>query len=182
MNSMVYSPTGRALTEKCEGLRTQSYQDSVGVWTIGYGHTSGVHAGMVCDQDQADEWLSEDIQGAAYVVNKVVTAPLNQNQFDALVDFVFNLGSGNFQSSTLLRLLNQGDYAGASKEFPKWNHAGGKELAGLTIRRLAEQALFDTPIKLVTPTANGPGSTGTTPVTLVQQLQTWVQALQSKFK
>jgi len=179
MNSMKYSPTGRALTEKCEGFRAESYQDSVGVWTIGYGHTSGVHAGMTCTQEEADQWLAEDIQGAEYVVNKVVTAPLNQNQFDALVDFVFNLGSGNFQSSTLLRLLNQGDYVGASKEFPKWNHAGGKELAGLTIRRLAEQALFDTPIKLVqTPTT----SESTTPVTLVQQLQTWVQALQSKFK
>src|SRR6185437_16618637 len=138
MSNMVYSATGRALTEHCEGLRTTAYQDSVGVWTIGYGHTNGVHPGMVCDQDQADQWLAEDIQGAEYVVNKVVTAPLNQNQFDALVDFVFNLGSGNFQSSTLLKLLNQGDYAGASAEFPKWNHAGGRELAGLTVRRLAE--------------------------------------------
>lgn len=176
MNNMIYSPTGRALTEKCEGLSLNAYQDSVGVWTIGYGHTSGVYAGMTCTQAQADQWLAEDIQGSAYVVNKVVTAPLNQNQFDALVDFVFNLGSGNFQSSTLLRLLNQGDYAGASNEFPKWNHAGGKELAGLTVRRLAEQQLFNTPIQLVAqPVVNEP------PVSLVQQLQNWVQQLQSKF-
>jgi lysozyme len=138
---------------------------------------------MVCDQDQADKWLEEDIQGASYVVNKVVTAPLNQNQFDALVDFVFNLGSGNFQSSTLLKLLNQGDYAGASKEFPKWNegHVPGKGLipiAGLTVRRLAEQQLFDTPIQVVQP----PTQLGVPPVTLVQQLQTWVNALRGKFK
>jgi lysozyme len=182
MNNMTYSATGRALTEHCEGLRTTAYQDSVGIWTIGYGHTTDVHAGMVCDQDQADQWLEEDIQGAAYVVNKVVTAPLNQNQFDALVDFVFNLGAGNFQSSTLLKLLNQGDYAGASNEFPKWNHAGGKELAGLTVRRLAEQKLFDTPITLgVPPLAQSTPDQPQKPTCLISQLQTWVNALRGKF-
>lgn len=176
MTDMIYSANGRALTEEMEGLRTTAYKDSVGVWTIGYGHTNGVTAGMTCTQEQADVWLAEDIQGAAYVVNKVVTAPLNQNQFDALVDFVFNLGSGNFQNSTLLKLLNKGDYAGASNEFPKWNHAGGVVLSGLTKRRLAEQTLFNTPITLpstVAPTVQPP--------TLAQQLQSWVQSLQGKF-
>ena len=177
---MNYSSTGRALTEQSEGLRLTAYQDSVGVWTIGYGHTNGVHAGMTCTQEQADQWLQEDVQGAVYVVNSVVTAPLNQNQFDALVDFVFNLGSGNFQSSTLLKLLNQGDYQGASNEFPKWNHAGGVVVNGLTTRRLAEQKLFDTPITMPISTPQAPLGAAQPP-TLVQQLQAWVQALQNKF-
>jgi lysozyme len=181
MNNMVYSPNGRAMTEQFEGLRLTSYQDSVGVWTIGYGHTSGVAAGMTCTQEQADAWLAQDVEGAAYVVNSVVTAPLNQNQFDALVDFVFNLGSGNFQSSTLLKYLNQGDYQDASGQFPLWNHAGGVVVAGLTARRLAEQKLFDTPITLPTNTVEPSAQTPAAQPTLVQQLQSWVQALQSKF-
>jgi lysozyme len=94
------------------------------------------------------------------------------------VDFVFNLGAGNFQSSTLLKLLNSGDYQGASGQFPLWNHAGGVVVAGLTARRLAEQTLFNTPIAIPTP----PSQTGSgTAPTLVQQLQSWVQALQGKF-
>lgn len=172
---MDYSATGRALTEDCEGLRLNAYQDSVGVWTIGYGHTGkDVHPGLTCTQAQADAWLQQDIQGAVHVVNTVVKVPLNQNQFDALVDFVFNLGSGNFQSSTLLKLLNQGNYQGASNEFPKWNHAGGVVLGGLTTRRLAEQKLFNTPMQTTT------SQIQSTP-TLVNQLQSWVQALKDKF-
>jgi lysozyme len=140
---MNYSDNGLELTKEFEGCRLVAYRDSVGVPTIGYGHTDGVKMGMTCTQDQADGWLMQDIQGAVYVVNKVVHVPLTQNQFDALVDFVFNLGSGNFQSSSLLRYLNAGDYDAASNEFPKWNHAGGVVVDGLTRRRLAEQALFD---------------------------------------
>src|SRR5574337_475226 len=171
---MDYSANGRALTERCEGLRLTAYQDSVGVWTIGYGHTgSDVHPNLTCTQEQADAWLQQDIQGAVHVVNTVVKVPLNQNQFDALVDFVFNLGSGAFQGSTLLKLLNQGNYQGASNEFPKWNHAGGVVLAGLTTRRLAEQKLFNT--AMTTTTLSQP-----TP-TLTGQLQSWVQALKDKF-
>src|ERR1700744_5782663 len=107
--TMKMSQTGLALTMASEGVRLTAYLDSGGIPTIGYGHTSGVKAGMTCTQAQAEQWLAEDVEGSEYVVNKVVTAPLNQNQFDALVDFVFNLGSGAFQGSTLLKLLNQGD-------------------------------------------------------------------------
>jgi len=173
------SQNGLNLIETSEGCRTTAYQDSVGVWTIGYGHTSNVSPGETCTLQQAEEWLQQDVSGAEYVVNTVVKAPLNQNQFDALVDFVFNLGSGNFQSSTLLKLLNAGDYQGASNEFPKWNHAGGVVVPGLTTRRLAEQKLFNTPITLPTTTSAQTGATQSP--TLVEQLQTWVQALQGKF-
>jgi lysozyme len=97
---------------------------------------------MTCDQAQADAWLSEDVQSAVGSVNRLVTAPLTQNEFDAVVDFVFNCGSGNFAGSTMLRLLNAGDYLGAANEFDKWDHASGLVVAGLLRRREAEQAEF----------------------------------------
>lgn len=139
---MNYSDAGFALTQQFEGCRLNAYQDSVGVWTIGFGHTAGVLPGMSCTQQQAEEWLKADIHWAENAVNQYVTAALTQGEFDALVDFVFNLGVGNFVHSTLLRLLNSEDYDGAADEFPKWNRAGGKILPGLTARRLAEQEMF----------------------------------------
>lgn len=178
MNNMKMSPTGLALTEQSEGLRLTAYKDVAGVWTNGYGNTHGVVPGTTITQAQAQADLMNNIQGAEYVVNKVVMAPLTQNQFDALVDFVFNLGAGNFQSSTLLKKLNAGDYVGASEEFPKWNHAGGVVVQGLTTRRLAEQKLFNTPAPLPPIPANAPTAEQ---VGLVMQLQNWVASLQSKF-
>lgn len=142
---MEYSPDGLKLTESFEGCRLQAYLDSVGVPTIGYGHTHGVTMGMTCTQEQADAWLQEDVQGAVQVVNNLVTVPLTQQQFDALVDFTFNLGTGALQHSTLLRLLNSGDYQGAAGEFEKWDKAGGKVLPGLLRRRQAERDMFNTP-------------------------------------
>lgn len=143
INNLTYSPNGFKLTEQFEGLSLSAYQDVAGVWTNGYGNTHGVVPGTTITVEQAQNDLASNIEGAEFVVNRVVTVPLTQNQFDALVDFVFNLGSGNFQSSTLLRLLNQGDYHGASGQFPLWNHSGGHVVDGLTRRRLAEQALFN---------------------------------------
>ena len=139
---MNYSDDGFALTQKFEGCRLNAYQDSVGIWTIGFGHTAGVLPGMSCTQEQAEAWLKSDIHWAESAVNQYVTAALTQGEFDALVDFVFNLGVGNFVHSTLLRLLNSEDYDGAADEFPKWNRAGGKILPSLTARRLAEQEMF----------------------------------------
>lgn len=141
---MNYSSTGLALTQKFEGCVLHAYQDIVGVWTIGYGHTSGVKAGDTCTQEQATSWLEEDIQEAVKAVEKYVTTALNQNQFDALVDFTFNLGAGALEHSTLLKFLNAGDYLAAAGQFRLWNHAGGKVNAGLTARRQAEQSLFNT--------------------------------------
>lgn len=142
---MDYSPDGLKLTESFEGCRLAAYLDSVGVPTIGYGHTHGVTMGMTCTQEQAEQWLQQDVQGAVQAVNKLVTVSLTQQQFDALVDFTFNLGTGALQHSTLLRLLNSGNYQGAAGEFEKWDKAGGEVLPGLLKRRLAERDMFNTP-------------------------------------
>jgi lysozyme len=155
VNNLKYSSRGMALTEQFEGSSLTAYKDVAGVWTNGYGNTHGVVPGSTISLAQAQSDLASNIEGAEYVVNTVVTVVLNQNQFDALVDVVFNLGSANFQSSTLLRLLNGGNYVGAANEFPKWNHAGGVVVDGLTKRRLAEQALFNTlPAVNVQPTVS----------------------------
>ena len=145
VNNLSYSKSGLALTEQFEGLRLTAYQHSVGVWTIGYGHTgSDVHPGLTITQMDAEALLLNDVANAARCVNQLVTIPLAQNEFDALVDFVFNLGNGNFATSTLLKDLNAGDFAGAAGEFQKWDHAGGRVLAGLLQRRLGEANLFQT--------------------------------------
>jgi lysozyme len=140
-----YSSAGLAMTEGFEGLELTAYQDIVGVWTIGYGHTGpDVTPGLKITQAQAVILLKGDVASAVACVNHAVKVPLTQNQFDALVDFAFNLGNGALLGSTLLKLLNQKNYAGAQAEFAKWNRAGGKVNAGLTRRRAAEAKLFGT--------------------------------------
>ncbi|MCY1340603.1 Lysozyme RrrD [compost metagenome] len=137
------SDTGLALIQDFEGLRLTAYRDSVGVLTIGYGHTGAdVTSGLTIDRAEAERLLRDDLHDAEKAIGTLVRVPLSQGQFDALASFVFNLGSGNLQCSTLLRKLNAKDYAGAADEFPRWNKAGGKVLAGLTRRRAAERALF----------------------------------------
>ena len=140
---MNIGPQGLALIKSFEGLRLTAYLDSVGVPTIGYGHTKGVRMGDTCTQAQADAWLAEDVRDAEACVNSAVTVPMTQAEFDALVSFTFNLGCGNLRKSTLLRLLNEGDRHGATVEFRKWDKAGGQVLAGLTRRRDAESRLFE---------------------------------------
>jgi lysozyme len=143
VNNLTYSKDGLAITEQFEGCRLVAYQDQVGVWTIGYGHTgSGVASGLTITQDQADALLLSDIAAAVTFVNQVVTVPLQQNHFDALVDFAFNLGRAALGGSTLLKLLNAGNFSGAAAQFPVWDHAGGQVVAGLLRRRQAEQAMF----------------------------------------
>lgn len=139
---MHLSAEGLVFTAQAESCRLAAYQDVVGVWTIGYGHTRGVTTGQTCTPDQALAWLLEDAQEAITAVNRLVTVPLTQGQFDALVDFVFNLGEGALAGSTLLRLLNAGDSVGAAAQFPRWDHAGGVEVAGLLTRRQSEAAMF----------------------------------------
>jgi lysozyme len=129
---------GLQLIESFEGLRLQSYQDSVGVWTIGYGHTLGVKAGQTITQQQAQAFLQQDLGVAETAVNKLGLT-LTDNQFAALVSFTFNLGAGN-----LNKLMNQG-LAAAPDRILLFDHAGGKQLPGLTRRRQAERALFLTP-------------------------------------
>jgi len=143
MANFKYSAAGLALTKQFEGLELKAYQDSVGVWTIGYGHTgTDVKPGLTITEAQASVLLAADVAWAVTCVNKSVKSAVNQNQFDAMVDFVFNLGCAAFAQSTLLRMVNAGDFAGAAGQFGRWNKAGGKVLAGLTKRRAAEAALF----------------------------------------
>nr|WP_314661207.1 lysozyme [uncultured Pseudomonas sp.] len=131
-----------SLIKSFEGLRLQAYQDSVGVWTIGYGATRAVKAGMKISKEQAERMLLNDMQRFEPEVERLVTVPLTQNQWDALMSFTYNLGSANLESSTLRRLLNAGNYAAAAEQFPRWNKAGGKVLPGLVRRRAAERDLF----------------------------------------
>ena len=143
---MNYSKNGLHLTENFEGLRLTAYPDPAthgDPWTIGYGHTGAeVHQGMTITQEQAEEFLMQDVQKAVQTVNSKVHTDLTQNEFDALVDFVFNCGAGNFAGSTLLKNINAGDMEGAALEFQKWTHADGKVMAGLIKRRHAEAVLF----------------------------------------
>lgn len=136
------SQRGLSLIKSFEGLRLQAYKDAVGVWTVGYGTTRGVKAGMSINKEQAERMLLNDVQRFEPEIERLVTVPLSQNQWDAMVSFTYNLGAANLESSTLLRKLNAGDYAAAADQFPRWNKAGGKVLVGLTRRREAERALF----------------------------------------
>lgn len=140
---MNYSKDGMKLTEGFERCRLTTYPDIKGVLTIGWGHTGfDVYEGQTITQAEADALLLKDVGFAEYSVNHYVTATLTQCEFDALVDFVFNCGVGNFRSSTLLVKLNNGDIAGAAEEFSKWDHASGQVVAGLLRRRLAERQEF----------------------------------------
>lgn len=140
---MKTSHDGREFIKAREGVRLSAYLDSAGIPTVGVGHTGrGVHLGMKITQDQVDELLTHDLESAERCVNRHVTVPLSQQQFDALVSFTFNLGCGALMHSTLLRKLNAGDYNGAAEEFHKWCHAGGRELAGLVTRRNLEKEMF----------------------------------------
>lgn len=136
-----------------EGLRLKSYKDAVGVWTIGYGHTSdgyfNVEKGMEITNAKAVDLLKYDVQEAEAGIDNMLKEPLpNGNMYGAVVSLVFNVGLGNFRSSTLLKKLNRKDYDGAAKEFSKWVKAGGKTLPGLVRRRAEEKALFMTPVDL----------------------------------
>ncbi|MFP3331443.1 MULTISPECIES: lysozyme [unclassified Pseudomonas] len=136
------SQRGLSLIKSFEGLRLQAYQDSVGVWTIGYGATRSVQPGMKVSKEQAERMLLRDVKRFEPEVERLITSPLNQNQWDALVSFTYNLGAANLESSTLRRLINAGNYVAAADQFPRWNKAGGKVLAGLVRRRAAERDLF----------------------------------------
>ena len=140
---MTYSKAGIQLTERFEGCRLAAYPDTGGVWTIGYGHTHGVIESMTCTLEQAQIWLERDIQAAADAVNRLVLISLKQSEFDALVDFVFNLGAGAFARSTMLKDINAGNLAAAALQFPLWDRDAGRVLAGLLHRRLAEEAEFN---------------------------------------
>ena len=133
---------GIDLIKHFEGCELEAYKCPAGVWTIGYGHIKGVSEGMTITQDEAEQMLKDEMAEYEGYVNKLVTVELNQNQFDAMVSWVYNLGGGNLGASTLLKVLNAGDYAGVPAQMMRWNKAGGKVLEGLTRRRQAEADLF----------------------------------------
>lgn len=141
---MKTSTKGIELIKKYEGCRLTAYKCPAGVWTIGYGHTRGVAKGQKITHKQAEDFLISDLKTFENGVNKAVSAPINQHQFDALVSFCYNCGLKAFETSTLLKKLNVKDYDGAANEFSRWNKSNGKVLAGLTKRRAAEKRLFTT--------------------------------------
>jgi len=139
---MKISEYGLNLIKHFEGLELEAYQCAAGVWTIGYGHTKDVQPGDQWSESHADHMLEVEMEEYENYVNTAVTVPLSQNQFDALVSWVYNLGNGNLTSSTMLKVLNSGDYAGVPAQIKRWNKAGGKVLEGLVRRREAEALLF----------------------------------------
>jgi lysozyme len=146
---MKTSNAGVELIARFEGVRLKAYDDGVGVWTIGYGHTGpDVHPGLTITMKRARELLRQDLAGAEAQVNKTIKRPLNQSQFDALVSLVFNTGPLPLRR-TLGSCVNNGDVPGASGEFPKWCKATKNGqlivLEGLVRRRKAEREMFDAP-------------------------------------
>lgn len=135
---------GVSLIKSFEGLRLSAYPDPATGGepvTIGYGHTGGVKMGTTITEAKATEYLRSDLRRFERAVAKLAPKT-TQGQFDALVSFAFNVGEGNLSSSTLLKLHNAGDYAGAKGQFARWNKAAGKVMAGLTRRRAAEAELY----------------------------------------
>jgi lysozyme len=147
---MQISECGITLTKENESCCLTAYPDPATggkPWTIGWGTTIPVdgvpvHQGMTITQEQADRALINELNHCAGEVSTLVKVSVTQGQFDALVDFAYNIGIAALAHSTLLRELNAGDTSGAAAEFPKWNHANGKVMRGLTVRRYKEQMEF----------------------------------------
>ena len=140
---MKISAAGIELLKQFEGCRLTAYQDSVGVWTIGFGTTTGVKEGQTISQVKAEEYLRFDLAIFEKAVTESLKVPVNQNQFDALVSFTYNVGVSAFRSSTLLNLINEKtDKKVVAAEFSKWVKAGNQTLPGLVSRRKAESELF----------------------------------------
>lgn len=143
MQNFRYSDAGLNLTKRYEGLRLRAYQDSGGVWTIGYGHTGqDIVAGHEITTLEAEALLRADLRAAIDFVNSAVKVTIEQNQFDALVDFCFNAGRGNLARSTLLKLVNTKQFDDAAEQFCLWINVNGQPSRGLVRRRSAEKAMF----------------------------------------
>ena len=140
---MKISAEGLALIKKFEGCELEAYQDAVGVWTIGYGHIKGVEEGMTITKDQAEEMLLEELVEYETHVLNAVKNQLDQCMFDALVSWTYNLGPTNLNNSTMLKVVNAGQYDDVPAQIKRCNKAGGKVLEGLVRRREAEALLFE---------------------------------------
>ena len=143
MQEFKYSDAGLALTKQFEGLRLEAYKDCAGIWTIGYGHTGrDVRPGRAVSEFEAEVLLRVDLRDAVACVNRCVEVPISQDQFDALVDFCYNVGQGNFSRSSLLGKVNLEDFEGAAVQFGLWVNVDQKPVPGLVRRRAAEAAMF----------------------------------------
>lgn len=134
----------KELIKKYEGCRLEAYKCPAGIWTIGYGHTGqDVFEGKIITQQEVDKLFNKDILKFEKAVSRMVKTTINQNQFDALVSFAYNLGIGALQNSTLLKKLNNNDFTGAANEFDRWVYGNNKtKLEGLVRRRKEEKELF----------------------------------------
>lgn len=140
---MNISENGLKIIKNFEGCRLKAYKCPAGVWTIGYGHTGcDVKESLVITQEQAEHYLQNDVIIHSKNVTRLVKVPITQNQFDALVSFEYNVGYGNFASSTMLKLINQNKFPEAAQQFDRWVYANKKRLEGLAKRRQAEKELF----------------------------------------
>lgn len=139
---MKINQKGIALIREFEGCKLSAYYCPAKIPTIGFGTTAGVKMGMTITGEQAEQMLQRDLVKFEEAIAKLVHIPLNENQFSALCVFVYNIGTGAFSQSTLLKKLNANDIQGAANEFPRWCKANDKELAGLKRRREAERKLF----------------------------------------
>jgi GH24 family phage-related lysozyme (muramidase) len=133
---------GLKLIKDSEELRLIPYQDSVGIWTVGWGHTKNVKPTENISVEKAVEYLDLDLSEFETGVDHLLEISVNENQFSALVSFAFNCGLHALAQSTLLKFVNQGDFNLAANEFERWNKAGFQVLEGLSIRRLKEKSLF----------------------------------------
>ena len=145
--TMTTSAAGRQFITQEEGERLTAYQDSVGIWTIGVGHTSvegppNVTPGLQITSEECDQILARDLQKTEQAVASAITVPVAQHEFDALVSLCFNIGAGNFAKSSVHRDLNAGNRAAAADAFLMWDKAGGHVLPGLDTRRQRERNLF----------------------------------------
>ena len=157
-----------------EGFRSVAYPDPGSrdgkPWTIGYGHTKGVKKGDIVTKAQATEFLRQDVRNAENYVSKKVTVQINQNQFDALVSFAFNVGNGAFGRSTLLKRINANRFSEVPVQFARWNKNDGRVMKGLTKRRKAESDLFMSPMRTVVKTQRTAAK------------RTWWQKFKKRFK
>jgi len=140
---MNISKEGIALIKKFEGCELEAYKCAAGVWTIGYGHTKDVKEGKVITKEEAESMLVHELQEYCNDVDIAVKVDLKQNEFDALVSWTYNLGPTNLNSSTMLRVLNEGKHDDVPTQIKRWNKAGGEVLKGLIRRRNAEALMFE---------------------------------------
>ena len=141
--NMNISQEGLGLIKKFEGCELEAYVCAAGVWTIGYGSTKEVKEGDKISQEEADKLLLHEMDEYEGYITDNVTVDLKQNQFDSLVSWVFNLGPTNLKASTMLKVLNLGNFEGVPEQMKRWNKANGKTLDGLIRRREAEALLFE---------------------------------------